>query len=208
MMVMSGGSLPVNAAPDRPVPGFAPWARRQHVAVDLTADSAGTPVVVVLMGVSGTGKTAVGRAVTERIGWPFAEGDDFHSEANKAKMTAGRPLTDEDRWPWLRAIAEWIGRHPDGAVVSCSALRRPYRDLLRAGGPRVRFIHLVASTEELERRMRGRKHYMPVSLLQSQLDTLEQLEPDEPGVIFDDSSMGIEELADLAIVRIREWMRQ
>ncbi len=143
------------------------------------------PPIAVVMGVSGTGKSTVGTLLAHHLGWPMAESDDFHSAANVAKMRAGEPLTDADRLPWLQAIADWIGaREADGAgaVVTCSALKRSYRDLLRAGHPDVRFICLIGSAQLLEARLDRRVgHFMPPSLLGSQLDTLEPLEPDEPG---------------------------
>jgi gluconokinase len=142
-------------------------------------------VTVVLMGVSGSGKSTVMRRMVERLGWASAEADDFHPAANVAKMASGHPLTDEDRWPWLRAIAAWIGEREaagESAVVTCSALRRAYRDLLRNAHPSVRFVHLVADPQVLQRRMEQRRgHYMPPSLLGSQLETLEPLQTDEPG---------------------------
>jgi gluconokinase len=143
---------------------------------------------VVIMGVTGTGKTTVMEALAERLNWPAAEGDDFHPPANVEKMRAGHPLSDADRWPWLESIAAWIGereRAGQSALVSCSALRRAYRDLLRRGHPSVWFVHLVAPPAVLADRMQHRLgHYMPVSLLASQLDTLEPLEPDEPGIVL------------------------
>jgi len=143
------------------------------------------PLVAVVMGVSGTGKSTLGTALARDLGWPYAEGDDFHSAANVAKMRAGHPLTDEDRWPWLRAIAAWIGEREQagsGGVVTCSALRRSYRDLLRAGHPDVRFICLAGSRDVLAARLAGRQgHFMPPSLLDSQLATFEPLGPDESG---------------------------
>ena len=143
------------------------------------------PLIAVVMGVSGTGKSTLGAALARDLGWPYAEGDDFHSAANVAKMHAGHPLTDEDRWPWLRAIAAWAGEREQarsGGVVTCSALRRSYRDLLRAGHPDVRFICLVGSREVLAARLAGRQgHFMPAALLDSQLATLEPLGADEPG---------------------------
>ncbi len=145
--------------------------------------------IAVVMGVSGTGKTTIGTRLAHRLGWPFAEGDDFHSAANVAKMHAGQPLTDQDRWPWLQAIADWIGareRAGEGGVVTCSALKRSYRDLLRQGHPDVRFVCLVGSHDLLQARLSNRSgHFMPASLLQSQLDTLEPLQPDEPGSTVD-----------------------
>jgi len=141
--------------------------------------------VIVVMGVSGSGKTTVAEGIATAMGWEFAEGDTFHSEANVAKMASGHPLTDEDRWPWLRAIGTWIEDHQrDGtsAVITCSALRRVYRDLLREGRPGVRFCHVTADPALIEDRMQHREgHFMPASLLPSQLATLEDLEPDEPG---------------------------
>ncbi len=144
---------------------------------------------LVLMGVSGVGKTSVAEVLHARTGWVFAEGDDFHPRSNREKMASGHPLDDDDRWPWLRRIAAWIGEQEaagHGGIVTCSALKRSYRDLLRDGHPSVRFVHLLADPDVLTARITARKgHYMPPSLLQSQLDTLEPLEPDEPGVGVD-----------------------
>ena len=143
-------------------------------------------VTLVVMGVSGSGKTTVAQRVAQRLGWVFAEGDDFHSPANVAKMHAGHPLTDEDRWPWLHTLAEWIGAREaagDDAVLTCSALKRAYRDVLSAGHPSVRFVHVTASDDTIQRRLEHRRgHYMPASLLTSQLAALEPLQPDEPGL--------------------------
>lgn len=140
---------------------------------------------LVVMGVSGVGKSSVAGAIVERTGWAFVEGDDLHPEANRAKMAGGTPLDDEDRWPWLRRIATWIGEQEAAgrdAVVTCSALKRSYRDLLRDGHPSVRFVHLLAPRALLQQRVDNRRgHYMPPSLLDSQLATLEPLEPGEPG---------------------------
>jgi gluconokinase len=148
--------------------------------------SAAQPDVVIVMGVSGSGKSTVAQGISTVLGWEFAEGDAFHSEANVAKMCSGQPLTDEDRWPWLRSIGDWIsGKAAAGesAVVTCSALRRTYRDVLREGRPHVRFLHVQAPSEVIQDRMEHRPgHYMPPSLLPSQLAVLEPLEPDEPGV--------------------------
>ncbi|MBO1766057.1 gluconokinase [Allobranchiibius sp. GilTou38] len=145
------------------------------------------PQFVIVMGVSGSGKTTIATALATRLGWDFAEGDDFHPEANVEKMAHGVPLTDEDRWPWLRAIGAWMDEHARegrSAVVTCSALKRAYRDLLREGRDRVRFCCIDVPVEELERRLAVRTgHYMPASLLPSQLATLEALQPDEPGVV-------------------------
>jgi gluconokinase len=146
---------------------------------------------IVLMGVSGSGKSTVMAALGERLGWATAEGDAFHSPENVARMSAGVPLTDEDRRPWLDAIAAWIGEREaarDGrgedAIVTCSALRRAYRDRLRQGHPSVLFVHLTAPAPTLDARLRERRgHYMPPSLLASQLETLESLGVDEPGMV-------------------------
>jgi gluconokinase len=142
--------------------------------------------IVVVMGVSGSGKTTVAKGIATIMGWEFAEGDAFHSDANVAKMHAGHPLTDEDRWPWLEAIGAWISEKEargESAVVTCSALRRAYRDLLRKGRPAVRFLHITAPPVLIEDRMQHRaRHFMPASLLPSQLATLEPLEGDELGV--------------------------
>jgi gluconokinase len=143
-------------------------------------------VTLVVMGVSGSGKTTVAQRVAQRLGWVFAEGDDFHSPANVAKMRAGHPLTDEDRWPWLRTLADWIGAREaaeEDAVLTCSALKRAYRDVLAGGHPSVRFVHVTASDSTIRRRLEHRRgHYMPASLLASQLAALEPLQPDEPGL--------------------------
>lgn len=144
------------------------------------------PQFVVVMGVSGSGKTTLARGIAERLGWEFLEGDELHPRANVEKMAAGTPLTDEDRRPWLLAVGAWIdrcGAAGTSAVLTCSALRRSYRDLLRRGRPGVRFCHVTADPELIARRVEQRRgHYMPPSLLPSQLATLEPLAEDEPGV--------------------------
>ncbi|MET0341127.1 MAG: gluconokinase [Polyangiales bacterium] len=148
------------------------------------------PLVVVVMGVSGSGKTTVGEALAAHLSVPYADGDDFHSEANVAKMARGEALTDVDRAPWLAAIAAWMRAHGEhggsGAVVSCSALRRAYRDVLSAAAPAAIYLHLTGSEDLLRERVSGRRgHFMPASLLRSQLDALEPLAPDERGVALD-----------------------
>lgn len=141
---------------------------------------------IVVMGVSGSGKSTVAAALAQRLMVPFADADAFHSEDNIAKMAAGKPLDDKDRYPWLEGIGEWLARHGDGGVMSCSALKRSYRDQLRAHCPRVEFLHLRGSPEVIARRLAGRRgHFMPPSLLQSQFDTLEPLGPDERGISVD-----------------------
>ncbi|WNI14868.1 gluconokinase [Actinacidiphila sp. ITFR-21] len=146
--------------------------------------SAPRPVVAV-MGVSGSGKSTVGGLLAERLGVPYAEADDFHPPANVAKMAAGHPLDDADRAPWLDAIAEWVaGRGDRGGVVSCSALRRRYRDRLRAAAPALFFLHLDGPPRLIADRLAARtRHFMPPGLLASQLAALEALEPDEAGAV-------------------------
>ena len=144
--------------------------------------------VVVVMGVSGVGKTTVATGLAAALGWTYAEGDALHPGANVEKMAAGVPLTDEDRWPWLRSIGAWMSAEiaaGRSAVVTCSALRRSYRDLLREGRPEVVFCHLTADPDLLGERVSHRTdHYMPASLLPSQLAALEPLQPDEPGFVL------------------------
>ncbi|WP_432032291.1 gluconokinase [Streptomyces antibioticus] len=146
-----------------------------------------TPHVVVVMGVAGTGKTTVGPLLAARLGVPYAEGDEFHPPANIAKMSAGTPLDDADRLPWLDAIGDWAQKRTGlGGVVSCSALKRSYRDRLRAAAPGLVFLHLSGSRELIEDRMGHRRgHFMPTALLDSQFATLEPLAADEAGVTVD-----------------------
>jgi gluconokinase len=148
----------------------------------MTAASVPLPVIVV-MGVSGSGKSTVGELLAERLGVPYAEADAFHPPANIAKMAAGHPLDDTDRAPWLDAIAAWIaGRGDRGGVVSCSALRRRYRDRLRADASAVFFLHLDGSPRLIASRLAARTgHFMPPALLASQFEELDPLEPDEAG---------------------------
>lgn len=140
---------------------------------------------IVVMGVTGSGKTTVGVALAKRLGVPFGEADDFHPRANVDKMSAGVPLDDDDRRPWLLAIGEWLAEHP-GAVATCSALKRAYRDLLRERAPNVVFVHLDGGRETVRRRVASRSgHFMPESLVDSQFAALEPLGPDEHGVVLD-----------------------
>ena len=139
-------------------------------------------MAVVVMGVSGAGKSVVGEALAAAMDVPFSEGDMLHSPANIAKMRAGVPLTDADRAPWLDAVAGWMAAHPDG-VVSCSALKRTYRDRLRVAAPDVRFVLLEVPEAVLAERLRHRPaHFMPAALLASQLATLERPGADERAV--------------------------
>jgi gluconokinase len=179
-----------------------------------------TSTTVVLMGVAGSGKSTVMAALAERLGWVTAEGDDFHSPESVAKMRAGVPLTDEDRKPWLAALAAWIGECEGGsgsglggpsgepatganAIVTCSALRRAYRDRLRDGHPSVRFVHLAAVEPTLDARLRERRgHYMPPALLASQLEILEPLEADEPGAVVS-ADAPLPEVVDAIVALLR-----
>lgn len=147
------------------------------------------PRIVVVMGVSGSGKTTVGELLAQRLGWEFEEGDSLHPPANVAKMAAGHPLTDADRWPWLRRIGEWMDdevRAGRSGVVACSALKRSYRDLLREGRPQVSFLCLGGQKDTIHDRLSRRHgHFMPPSLLDSQFGALQPLADDEPGVTVD-----------------------
>jgi gluconokinase len=139
------------------------------------------------MGVSGVGKSTVGALLAERLGVPFADADEFHPPANIAKMSAGVPLTDADRWPWLDAIGAWMDQHATtGGVVTCSALRRVYRDRLLAGRPKVRLLYLHGPAELVMARQAAREgHFMPASLMVSQYATLEPPGPEEGAVALD-----------------------
>jgi len=143
--------------------------------------------LIVVMGVSGSGKSTAGAALAYRLGVPFADADDFHPAANIAKMKAGIALDDEDRHPWLEAIGNWLAEHQGGGgVMSCSALKRAYRDQLRSHCPRTEFVHLSGSPEVIAARQASRQgHFMPASLMASQFATLEPLEPDELGLTLD-----------------------
>ncbi len=146
--------------------------------------------VLVVMGVSGCGKSTVAQRLSERLGWPFMEGDSLHPEANVAKMAAGRPLDDEDRWPWLDRVADWVEDRliaGEDGIITCSALKRSYRDVIAQGHTGVAdgvvFVHLVGQRRTLEERMRGRTgHFMPANMLTSQLETLEPPAEDEEAV--------------------------
>ncbi|MEU3498223.1 gluconokinase [Kitasatospora cineracea] len=147
------------------------------------------PPVVVVMGVSGVGKTTVARLLADRLDLPYAEADDFHPAANIAKMSAGTPLDDRDRQPWLRALGGWLGERAEagsGGVVTCSALKRDYRDVLRAACPDAFFLHLSGSHDLIGDRLAHRTgHFMPPSLLDSQYAVLEPLQADERGTVLD-----------------------
>ncbi|AYF76950.1 gluconokinase [Nocardia yunnanensis] len=151
-------------------------------------ESSAPPHIVILMGVSGSGKSTVAGMLVSTLGWDLLEGDDLHPPANIAKMAAGHALTDADREPWLHAIADWMSKEVSAgrsAIVTCSALKRSYRDILRAGmaghpEAMLTFLHLTGSRDDLQRRLTARMdHFMPPGLLDSQLDTLEAPGPDE-----------------------------
>ncbi|QGH69103.1 gluconokinase [Pseudactinotalea sp. HY158] len=150
------------------------------------SDPTKAPTAIVVLGVSGSGKTTIASALADSLDLDFRDADDLHSPANRAKMAAGQPLTDSDRRPWLDAVGGALARSERGVVIACSALRRVYRDRLREACPRVRFVHLDGDQGLLLERLNARAdHFMPPELLQSQFDTLEPLEPDESGFVVD-----------------------
>jgi gluconokinase len=147
------------------------------------------PPAILVFGVSGAGKTTVGRMLAERLGWAFLDADDLHPKANVEKMRAGVPLDDADRWPWLDAVGQWIdARAAEGraSVVACSALKRAYRERLRAGRPRLRSVYLAGAPALVAARLEQRKgHYWPASLLPTQFAALEPPTPDEHAIVVD-----------------------
>ncbi len=166
-------------------------------------DNQDTPLAIIVMGVSGSGKSSIGEGVASRLGIHFIEGDALHPAANVEKMSKGIPLTDEDRWPWLETIGQEITASlakGEGIAVSCSALKRTYRERLRASaGGHLYFIYLHGSKELLTKRMGERKgHFMPASLLESQLETLE-VPTGEPGVVTVDIDDTIEAIVDASV---------
>lgn len=162
------------------------------------------PLRVVVMGVSGSGKSTVGALLGERLGLEYVDGDDLHPEANIAKMASGVPLDDADRLPWLQLIGERLGAAAaPGLIVGCSALKRSYRDVIRAAAPGTRFVQMHGDRALLERRMGERSgHFMPGSLLASQLATLEPLEPDEDAEVFD-----VALAPELVAERAADWLQ-
>jgi gluconokinase len=147
-----------------------------------------SPSVIVVMGVSGCGKTTIAEGLASRLRWPYAEADTFHPRGNVDKMRAGIPLTDEDRWPWLDAMRAWIdSTRAEGrrCIVTCSALKRAYRERLAQGRDDVRLVHLAGSYDLIASRMASRRHeYMPASLLKSQFDILEAPGDDENPLVL------------------------
>lgn len=154
------------------------------MSVDRLGASPAPSVRVVVMGVSGSGKTTVGELLARELGVDYADADDFHNPANVAKMSAGIPLTDDDRWPWLDAIGRWLSEHETaGAVVTCSALKRRYRDALRTHAGDVWLLHCVGTFELITERIAHRSHhFMPASLLRSQFEALEPPGTDERAI--------------------------
>ena len=154
------------------------------------------------MGVAGSGKSTLAAALAERLSWPMIEGDDFHSDENKARMRAGVALTDADREGWLRSLGRELQRHPGGSVLTCSALKRKYRDILRAASRGLAFVFLDISEDQALGRLRARgKHFFPPELLQSQFATLEP-PLDEPGVLRLDAGLPLKTLVDQTV----EWL--
>jgi gluconokinase len=188
-----------------PEPAYRPARTNQakHAGEKMTGQTNTAPLAVIVMGVSGCGKSSVGALLAERLGLGFAEGDALHPPANVEKMAKGTPLTDDDRWPWLTRIGRDIAAAQnagEGIVVSCSALKRSYRDLLRreAGGP-LQFVYLEGSHALLLSRMGARTgHFMPVALLDSQLATLE-VPTGEPGVVTVSIDQSVEDIVEDAL---------
>lgn len=159
---------------------------------------------IVVMGVSGCGKTTIGALVAHELGLPFTDGDSLHPVENIAKMAAGTPLNDDDRAPWLQVVGQELASSANGLVVACSALKRSYRDAIRAQAPDAVFLHLDGTREVLSSRLEGRSgHFMPTTLLDSQLATLEALEADEAAVVID-ISVPVPELVSDAVVRLQQ----
>ncbi len=166
------------------------------------------------MGVTATGKSAVGTRLAARLDMTYIEGDEFHPKANIEKMSAGEPLNDDDRRPWLETLARILADNREAGVATvmgCSALRRSYRDILRGPADQpsddaVAFVHLTAPFDVLRDRMEQREHFMPASLLQSQFDTLEPLGDDERGVVLDVDAP-LEDVVDAAAAAVEQWGR-
>jgi gluconokinase len=161
-------------------------------------------MILIVTGVAGSGKTTVGAMLAGRLGWQFADADDFHPAANIEKMRAGIPLTDEDRWPWLRSVAAWMDERiarGEQAVLACSALKRSYRDLLLGGRADVRMVFLAVDPRELDRRLAARHgHFFPEELLVSQLDTLQPPQPDEHVITVTESGPPADTVASIVAV--------
>ena len=202
----------MSPVPGRPKEGSFPLGGKARSAQGASAGAGAgpsaqaAPLHLVVMGVSGCGKTLIGRALAQALGLQFIEGDELHPPRNVALMAAGTPLTDADRADWLATIAARLGQAQaagQGLVVSCSALKRSYRDVLRASCPGLRFVHLHGSAALLHQRMLARTgHYMPASLLASQLATLEPPAADE-GAISVDIGPSPDQVAATALARLQ-----
>ncbi|WP_218221223.1 gluconokinase [Nesterenkonia sp. Act20] len=164
-----------------------------------------TPRHIVVMGVSGSGKSTLAQALAEELDLPMAEADEFHSPENIAKMSAQVPLTDDDRWPWLHSLRDWMSDHAEtGSVITCSALRRSYRDVLRTASGKTLWLHVSVALPELETRLERRSdHFMPATLLKSQAATLEALDSDEDGAVLANDST-VEDLVAAALLWLRD----
>lgn len=158
-------------------------------SLDAATPPLSEPVVLVVMGVSGSGKSTVAALLAGRLGWAFEEGDALHPQSNIDKMAAGHPLTDEDRYPWLEKVAQWVEQTLDrgeNGVITCSALKRSYRSIINRRGSGVVFVFLSGTPETIGTRLAERHgHFMPASMLGSQFEALEELSPDEPGIRID-----------------------
>jgi gluconokinase len=189
--------------PGSPFPESTPPEPAASGVADLSPAS---PARIVVMGPSGSGKSVVGVALAQRLGLPFVDADDLHPAANVAKMAAGVPLGDGDRMPWLDVVAATLRDAPGGVVMACSALARRYRDRIRGGTaePGVVFVELRVPRDELARCMGSREHFMPSSLLVSQLQTLEHLEPDEAGVVVA-GDPPLAEVVDAAVAALERY---
>jgi gluconokinase len=161
-------------------------------------------MILIVAGVSGSGKTTVGAMLADRLGWRFVDADDFHPAANIEKMRAGIPLTDADRWPWLRSIAAWMDERIAGgesAVLACSALKRAYRDVLLGGRPQARMVFLAVGPQVLVQRLTARHgHFFPGQLLGTQLDTLESPQPDEHVITVSETGEPADTVASIVAV--------
>jgi gluconokinase len=166
-----------------------------------------TPLHVVVMGVAGCGKSAVGQRIAQALALPLVEGDEFHPARNIEKMRQGLALDDQDRAGWLARLGQELARHPGGTVLTCSALKRSYRDRLRAAAPGLRFVHLALSQEEALRRVEARDgHFYPPSLVASQFQALEDPSA-EPGVVAVDACLPLETVAAQAVAGLKESLK-
>lgn len=172
----------------------------------MNASVRGVPLIVV-MGVSGSGKSTIGALLADRLEVPFIDADALHPLENVEKMASGLPLTDDDRWLWLASVGQELASAADGTgmVIACSALKRSYRDAILTEAPAALFVHLCAGKDVLSSRLEGRSgHYMPAALLDSQLEALEPLRSDEPGIVVD-VSPGVPAILADAVAQIRSY---